>query len=73
MQMIINALLLAVLMPAVRSIPQPDQPRCRAHLEGSKLTTTIEFTNGYRLEAPWKVLDPNTCGPRAAVRPLSPT
>lgn len=56
MQMLLNALLLAVLLPAAPQAAVTDEPSCRAELKGGRLTTSIEFTNGYRLDAPWKVL-----------------
>ncbi len=30
-------------------------PACRADLDGDRLTTTIEFSDGYAVEAPWTV------------------
>lgn len=56
MQMFLEALLLTVLLPAARPAANNDDPSCRAELKGSRLTTTIEFNTGYRLEAPWKVV-----------------
>ena len=53
MIMTLPAMLLAALLPAA---PADDEPRCRAELEGARLTTTIAFPDGYSVEAPWKVL-----------------
>jgi hypothetical protein len=33
----------------------PDEPVCTAEQVGSVLVTTIEYTNGYRVQAPWRV------------------
>ena len=30
-------------------------PACHAALEGDRLTTAIEFPNGYKVEGPWRV------------------
>lgn len=32
-----------------------DAPACRADLDGDELTTAIEFSDGYAVEAPWRV------------------
>lgn len=32
-----------------------DSPACRADLDGDQLTTVIEFSDGYAVEAPWRV------------------
>lgn len=53
MHLLINALLLAVLLPGTSEAPQPT---CRAKLKGALLTTSIQFQNGYTLEAPWQVV-----------------
>jgi hypothetical protein len=51
MPMLLHALLLAVLVPGT----DPD-PKCSAELKGRELLTSIQFSDGYRLEAPWEVL-----------------
>lgn len=49
----IPALLLAALLPAA---PADDEPRCRAELQGARLTTTIAYPDGYAVAAPWQVV-----------------
>lgn len=50
------ALLLALALPAHLMAQQsPSAPACRAALDGDLLTTTIEFSDGYAVEAPWQV------------------
>ncbi len=47
---------LALAAPAGLSAQAPaDAPACRADLDGDRLTTTIEFSDGYAVEAPWSV------------------
>lgn len=54
--MIKAAVALALLAPAGLSAQAPaDAPACRADLDGNRLTTTIEFSDGYAVEAPWTV------------------
>lgn len=57
MRLIINALAFTALaLPAGLHGQEADNgPACRATLDGGRLTTTIEFTNGYVVEAPWRV------------------
>ncbi len=46
----------ALLAPVGLSAQAPaDAPACRADLDGNRLTTTIEFSDGYAVEAPWTV------------------
>lgn len=43
-------------VPAGLSAQQPGKaPSCRASLDGDQLTTIIEFSDGYAVEAPWRV------------------
>jgi hypothetical protein len=50
------AMLLALAMPVRLGAQTPAKaPACRAALDGDLLTTTIEFENGYAVEAPWQV------------------
>lgn len=53
----INALaLIALLIPVGLTAQAQDQaPACRADLDGDRLTTTIEFADGYAVQAPWDV------------------
>lgn len=57
MRLIINALAFTALALPVGLYGQEagEGPACRATLDGELLTTTIEFTNGYVVEAPWRV------------------
>jgi hypothetical protein len=56
MYMFINALILALLVPADSAHRVEDGPACRAELTGSRLLTTIEFPTGLKVEGPWRVL-----------------
>jgi hypothetical protein len=59
MYVFINALILAVLVPASgaeRVVRVEDGPACSAQLEGHDLTTTLELPTGTRVEAPWRVV-----------------
>jgi hypothetical protein len=53
MYVTVPALLLAALLPTA---PAGPEPRCHAELEGARLTTTIDFPDGYSVEGPWRVL-----------------
>jgi hypothetical protein len=44
------------LLPAGLTAQSSQVPACKANLEGPRLTTTIEFRNGYAVEAPWRVV-----------------
>jgi hypothetical protein len=56
MYMFINALILAVLVPASGTQRYEDGPACRAELKGHDLTTTLELPTGMRVEAPWRIV-----------------
>jgi hypothetical protein len=56
MYLFINALILAVLMPAGGAERVEDGPACSAELKGHALTTTLELPTGTRVEAPWRVV-----------------
>lgn len=56
MYMFINALILAVLMPASDSERVEDGPACRAQLNGLDLLTVVEFPTGLTVEGPWRVV-----------------
>jgi hypothetical protein len=49
------ALLLALVLPVYLAAQSSEAPACRAALDGDLLTTTIEFSDGYSVEAPWHV------------------
>lgn len=57
MRFLIGAVaLIALAMPAqIWAQEPPKAPACRAALDGDQLTTTIEFSDGYAVEAPWQV------------------
>lgn len=57
MRFLINAIaLVALAIPAGLIAQNPgNAPACRASLDGDQLTTTIEFPDGYAVEAPWRV------------------
>jgi len=52
-----NAMLLvALIIPAgLEAQTRDPAPACRGSLDGNRLTTTIEFADGYAVEAPWRV------------------
>jgi hypothetical protein len=56
MYMFINALILALLVPASGAERVEDGPACRAELKGLDLVTTIEFGSGLRVDGPWRVV-----------------
>jgi hypothetical protein len=56
MHMFINALILALLVPAGETEKVNDGPACRAELTGVDLVTTIEFPTGLRVAGPWRVV-----------------
>ena len=58
MSLVPVALALAALCAGpLASLPVAEPgPTCRALLKGSRLTTTLELSNGYRLQAAWNVL-----------------
>jgi hypothetical protein len=57
MRYLIHAVaLLVFLVPGLSSAQDAATgPACRASLDGDQLTTTIEFSDGYAVEAPWHV------------------
>lgn len=47
----------ALLITSGASAQQTDAvPTCSGELDGTRLTTTIEYADGYAVEAPWRVL-----------------
>jgi hypothetical protein len=57
MHMMINALVLALASPGPTSDLVGESPKCRADLIGPNLTTQVEFTDGYVVEGPWRVVE----------------
>jgi hypothetical protein len=65
MYMLINALIIALLIPAgsPESVRRAEAgPSCRAVLEGTNLMTTMEFPTGLTVEGPWRVLHTTEAG-----------
>jgi hypothetical protein len=56
MNMFINALILALLVPAAAPQKVQDGPACRAELQGMNLMTTLEFPSGRQVDGPWQVI-----------------
>jgi hypothetical protein len=56
MYMFINALILALLVPAAGVERVADGPACRAELKGLDLVTTLEFPSGLQVDGPWRVV-----------------
>jgi hypothetical protein len=57
MHMLINAVVLAMTLPADPAEIARDVPECRAEFDGGVLSTQVEFADGYVVEAPWRVTD----------------
>jgi len=57
MRFLIRAVaLLALAVPSIAGAQgSSNAPACRAALDGDELTTTIEFSDGYAVEAPWQM------------------
>jgi hypothetical protein len=56
MHLFINALILAVLVPASDVVRAEEGPACRAELKGLDLLTILELPSGVRVEGPWRVV-----------------
>ena len=53
-----NLALVAVLVPgALAAQASPIHPTCKADRSGDRLLTSVEYPNGYRIDAPWVVVD----------------
>lgn len=57
MYLFINALILALLVPAGGAKVAEAGPTCRAELRGSSLLTVVELPTGVAVEGPWRVMD----------------
>lgn len=55
MYLFINALILALLIPAGGINVVEEGPRCRAEIKGLNLTTVIELPTGLAVEGPWRL------------------
>jgi hypothetical protein len=68
MRTIIAAILLMSVAATANAQASPDgEAACKANHNGSLLLTTAQFTNGYKVEAPWRVLTVTTQTRRARV------
>jgi hypothetical protein len=56
MYMIINALILALLVPSAGTERAQNGPACRAELTGHNLLTTVDLPGGLTIEGPWRVV-----------------
>jgi predicted RNase H-like HicB family nuclease len=56
MYLLLNALILALLMPLGGSQKAETGPACRAELKGVDLLTVLELPNGVAVEGPWRVV-----------------
>jgi hypothetical protein len=56
------AVVMALALPgAIRAqAPSDEIPVCRATLNGTELTTLVQFRDGYTVEGPWHVTTPQT-------------
>ena len=59
-----RTLILVVLLSATAASASAQSPRsdgtCKADHNGNVLLTSVEYTDGYRVEAPWRVKASNT-------------
>jgi hypothetical protein len=60
MHMLINAVVLAMTLPADPADLARNVPTCSADLQGSALNTQMEFADGYTVEGPWRVMQTST-------------
>jgi hypothetical protein len=56
MYMVINALLLALLLPAGGAEKVRGGPACRAEVQGLKLVTVVQLPGGMVVEGPWRIV-----------------
>ncbi len=58
------AAVMALVVPAVAGAQQVTdrEPVCRGSMDGARLTTVVQFEDGYTVEAPWQVTQ-NRAGP----------
>jgi hypothetical protein len=68
MRTFIAAILLVSVAATANAQASPDgEAACKANHSGNLLLTTAEYTNGYKVEAPWRVLSSTTQTRRARV------
>jgi hypothetical protein len=51
------ALVLALLPASALAQNSPTQPTCKADRQGDRLLTTVNYPDGFTVEAPWRILD----------------
>jgi hypothetical protein len=56
MHMVINALLLALVLPGSRVERVSDGPACKAEVQGLKLVTVVQLPGGMVVEGPWRIV-----------------
>jgi hypothetical protein len=56
MYMFLNALIMALLLPAAAEQKAADGPACRAQLSGLELRTRLDLPTGIRIEGPWRIV-----------------
>jgi hypothetical protein len=56
MNMFVNALILALLVPGGTAEKALDGPSCRAEVRGSHLLTTVDLPSGVQVEGPWRIV-----------------
>ena len=54
------ALTLALIPGVLAAQVSPSHPACRADRTGDRILTSVEYPNGYRIDAPWIVVDQRT-------------
>jgi hypothetical protein len=54
------ALTLALIPGTLAAQASPQHPSCKADRTGDRILTSVEYPNGYRIDAPWIVVDQRT-------------
>ncbi|MGH7471949.1 MAG: hypothetical protein ACRENP_28695 [Longimicrobiales bacterium] len=54
------ALALLIVPGTLAAQASPINPTCKADRTGDRLLTSVEYPNGYRIDAPWVVVDQRT-------------
>jgi hypothetical protein len=60
MHMLINAVVLAITLPADPAEIARAVPSCTAELDGRVLHTQVEFIDGFVIEGPWRIMHAST-------------
>jgi len=53
---------------ALQAQEMEPSPTCRAERNGSALTTRIQYSDGYRVDAPWRIMEDSRAGATSIVR-----